>query len=142
MTCTCKGHTRRLVRLWCHHRLPHFQSSEMADAKAEESVENENNSDINLKLDEILNRLSALEKNKTGQSLDTGAAKSDANTSSTAEIQHSHSEQTTAAAAIELQREFWAIKDSLAKIQLDPSLKLNEVSLGISKKDKPVQKIV
>jgi hypothetical protein len=114
----------------------------MADAKPEESVENNQESDINLKLNEILHRLSALECKKTSEPLETGAAKSDSNGE---ELQHSqqHSnEQTTAAAAIELQREFWAVKDSLSKIQLDPSLKLNEVTLGISKKDKPVQKIV
>ena len=34
--------------------------------------------------------------------------------------------------AIDLQREYWAIKDSLSKVQLSPSQKLNEVALGKS----------
>ena len=41
-----------------------------------------------------------------------------------------------------LHRECWVIKDSLSKVQLSPSHKLNEVALRINKKDKPVQKVL
>ena len=65
----------------------------------------------------------------------TGSA-SASNTAST------NSTDSVTTDAIDLQREYWAIKDSLSNGQLSPSHKLNEVALGINKKDKPVQKVL
>ena len=110
-------------------------------------------------LESILERLDKLET----KSVDTGvvqASKSESSASvneqttsssndcATGNASASNTPTTTNSAdsgttdAIDLQREYWAIKDSLSKVQLSPSHKLNEVALGINKKDKPVQKVL
>ena len=75
----------------------------------------------------------------TSSSSDSATATGSASASNTTTTNSTDSVTTD---AIDPHREYWAIKDSLSKVQLSPSHKLNEVALGINKKDKPVQKVL
>lgn len=130
----------------------HISRPEMDENPGETTKPN----NIEITLASILERLEKLEL----KNVDTGVEKTEKSTN-----QSSAAEQTTSVSlpgaepslgataaepsnstdaidASDLQREYWTIKDSLSKIQLSSSLKLNEVALGINKKDKPVQKVL
>ena len=119
----------------------------------ENSADKEKQNSIENTLALILERIDKLEK----KNIDTGVKESAKDQSeSTDSVQTTNSSSTAAAAVTDqsaepsadaidtsdLQREYWSIKDSVSKVQLNSSLKLNEVTLGLNKKDKPVQKVL